>query len=200
MTERGEAFLTKLRAYCETLDGGLIERESQIPDDYIVGFAELGTFGMKIPLEYGGLGLSMAYYGRALMIAGSVHPSIGTLLSAHQSIGVPEPVKMFGTKEQKAEFLPRCAKGAVSAFLLTESDVGSDPARLGTTATPTEDGDAVPARRRQALDHQRRDRRAAGRDGGGAQARGQPRRHHGVRGRGRLARHHRREPQRRSWV
>jgi alkylation response protein AidB-like acyl-CoA dehydrogenase len=141
MTDRGEAFLAKLGAYCETLDGGRIERESQIPDDYILGFAELGTFGMKIPLEYGGLGLSMAYYGRALMIAGSVHPSIGTLLSAHQSIGVPEPVKMFGTKEQKAEFLPRCAEGAISAFLLTESDVGSDPARLGTTATPTDDGE-----------------------------------------------------------
>ena len=139
---RGDEFLTRLRAYCETLDGGLIEREAMIPDDYVKGFAELGCFGMKIPLEYGGLGLSMAYYGRALMLAGSVHPSIGTLLSAHQSIGVPEPVKMFGTKEQKAAFLPRCAQGAVSAFLLTEFDVGSDPARLATTATPTDDGDA----------------------------------------------------------
>jgi alkylation response protein AidB-like acyl-CoA dehydrogenase len=139
---RGEEFLDRLRAYCDTLDGGVIEREAMIPDDYIKGFAELGCFGMKIPLEYGGLGLSMAYYGRALMLAGSVHPSIGTLLSAHQSIGVPEPVKMFGTKEQKAAFLPRCADGAVSAFLLTEFDVGSDPARLATTATPTDDGEA----------------------------------------------------------
>lgn len=139
---RGDAFLERLRAYCETLDGGRVERESQVPDEYIAGLAELGVFGMKIPVEYGGLGLSMAYYGKALMIIGSVHPSIGTLLSAHQSIGVPEPVKMFGTKEQKAEFLPRCAQGAVSAFLLTEFDVGSDPARLGTTATPTDDGEA----------------------------------------------------------
>jgi alkylation response protein AidB-like acyl-CoA dehydrogenase len=139
---RGEQFLERLRAYCDTLDGSVIEREAMIPDDYVKGFAELGCFGMKIPLEYGGLGLSMAYYGRALMLAGSVHPSIGTLLSAHQSIGVPEPVKMFGTKEQKAAFLPRCAEGAVSAFLLTEFDVGSDPARLGTTATPTDDGEA----------------------------------------------------------
>jgi alkylation response protein AidB-like acyl-CoA dehydrogenase len=139
---RGEEFLARLRAYCDTLDGSLIEREAMIPDDYVKGFAELGCFGMKIPLEYGGLGLSMAYYGRALMLVGSVHPSIGTLLSAHQSIGVPEPVKMFGTKEQKAAFLPRCAEGAVSAFLLTEFDVGSDPARLGTTATPTDDDDA----------------------------------------------------------
>jgi alkylation response protein AidB-like acyl-CoA dehydrogenase len=139
---RGEEFLERLRAYCATLDGSVVERDAMIPDEYVKGFAELGCFGMKIPLEYGGLGLSTAYYGRALMLAGSVHPSIGTLLSAHQSIGVPEPVKLFGTPEQKAAFLPRCAEGAVSAFLLTEFDVGSDPARLGTTATPTDDGEA----------------------------------------------------------
>ncbi|HZC26551.1 MAG TPA: acyl-CoA dehydrogenase family protein, partial [Actinopolymorphaceae bacterium] len=137
---KGRAFLERLRAYCETLDGQVIERESRIPDEYAKGFAALGTFGMKIPEEYGGLGLSMADYGRGLMLAGSVHPSIGALLSAHQSIGVPEPVKMFGTEEQKQEFLPRCARGAISAFLLTEPDVGSDPARLSMTATPTGDG------------------------------------------------------------
>jgi alkylation response protein AidB-like acyl-CoA dehydrogenase len=139
---RGKEFLAKLRAYCETLDGGVIERESKIPDDYIKGFAELGVFGMKIPLEYGGLALSMSYYGKALMLLGSVHPSIGTLASAHQSIGVPEPVKMFGTLGQKQAFLPRCAEGAITAFLLTEPDVGSDPARLASTAIPTEDGSA----------------------------------------------------------
>jgi alkylation response protein AidB-like acyl-CoA dehydrogenase len=139
---RGEEFLAKLRAYCETLDGGVIERESKIPDDYIKAFAELGVFGMKIPREYGGLALSMSYYGKALMLLGSVHPSIGTLASAHQSIGVPEPVKMFGTPEQKEALLPRCAEGAITAFLLTEPDVGSDPARLASTATPTEDGSA----------------------------------------------------------
>ena len=138
----GEEFLSRLEAYCRGLDGGLIEREARIPDDYIVGFADLGVFGMKIPKEYDGLGLSMLHYGRALMLVGSVHPSIGALVSAHQSIGVPEPVKMFGTEEQKREFLPRCAAGAVTAFLLTEPDVGSDPARLGSTATLTEDGSA----------------------------------------------------------
>ncbi|MGH3425272.1 MAG: acyl-CoA dehydrogenase family protein [Nocardioidaceae bacterium] len=140
--ERGDAFLKQLHAYCETLDGLRIERESKIPDDYIEGFSRLGVFGMKIPEEYGGLGLSMSHYGKALMLVGSVHPSIGALVSAHQSIGVPEPVKMFGTDAQKREFLPRCAEGAITAFLLTEPDVGSDPARLGSTATPTEDGSA----------------------------------------------------------
>jgi alkylation response protein AidB-like acyl-CoA dehydrogenase len=140
--DRGEKFLAELRAYCETLDGGRIERESLIPDDYIAGLNELGAFGMKIPSEYGGLALSTTYYSKALALTSSVHPSIGTLLSAHQSIGVPEPVKMFGNEQQKAEFLPRCARGAISAFLLTEPDVGSDPARMGATATPTEDGSA----------------------------------------------------------
>ncbi|WP_020390765.1 acyl-CoA dehydrogenase family protein [Kribbella catacumbae] len=139
---RGEEFLGRLAEYCATLDGLLIEREARVPDEYLRGFAELGVFGLKIPLEYGGLGLSMAYYGRALMLIGSVHPTLGALVSAHQSIGVPEPVKQFGTDEQKQQFLPRCAAGAVTAFLLTEPDVGSDPARMASTATPTEDGEA----------------------------------------------------------
>ena len=107
----------------------------------MAGLAELGTFGIKIPREYGGLGLGQVHYNRALMLLGSVSASIGALISAHQSIGVPEPVKQFGTEEQKRAFLPRCAAGAISAFLLTEPDVGSDPARLHATATPTEDGD-----------------------------------------------------------
>jgi alkylation response protein AidB-like acyl-CoA dehydrogenase len=140
--ERGEKFIADLRAYCETLDGARIEREDRVPDDYIAGFNNLGAFGMKIPRSYGGLELSTAYYSQALALASSVHPSIGTLLSAHQSIGVPEPVKMFGNEQQKAKFLPRCAQGAISAFLLTEPDVGSDPARLAATATPTDDGSA----------------------------------------------------------
>ena len=139
---RGDGFLARLTVYCETLDGGRIEREDRIPDEYIAGLTDLGVFGMKIPREYGGLGLPLVYYGRALMLVGSVHPSVGALVSAHQSIGVPEPVRMFGTEEQKREFLPRCASGAISAFLLTEPDVGSDPARMGSTATLTEDGSA----------------------------------------------------------
>ena len=140
-TVRGEAFLTALGEGCRSMDGRRIERDARIPDEYVATMAGLGVFGMKIPREYGGLGLSMYYYARALMLLGSVHPSIGALVSAHQSIGVPEPVKMFGSDQQKQEFLPRCAAGAISAFLLTEPDVGSDPARLGTTATPVEDGD-----------------------------------------------------------
>ena len=138
---KGEEFLKKLRAFCEaSVDGPLIEQEAWIPDKVVHGFKELGAFGMKISPEYGGLGLSHLSYNRALMIVSSVSPAVGALLSAHQSIGVPQPLALFGTEEQKQRFLPRCARGEISAFLLTEPDVGSDPARLGTTAVPSEDG------------------------------------------------------------
>ncbi len=140
--ERGNAFLEQLRTVCAWLDGGRIEREDRIPDDYIAALTDIGAFGMKIPRKYGGLGLSVTAYAKALMLVGSVHPSLTALLSAHQSIGVPEPVKVFGTAEQKERFLPRCANGAITAFLLTEPDVGSDPARMGSTATPVDDGSA----------------------------------------------------------
>jgi hypothetical protein len=139
---RGDAFLAELTACCATLDGSRIEREDLVPDEYMKDLTTLGAFGIKIPQEYGGLGLPLVCYGRALMLLSTVHPSLGALISAHQSIGVPEPVRMFGTEEQKREFLPRCAAGAISAFLLTEPDVGSDPARMGATATPTDDGSA----------------------------------------------------------
>ncbi|MFI6208745.1 acyl-CoA dehydrogenase family protein [Streptomyces sp. NPDC051041] len=138
--QRGEEFLAKLRDFCETkVDGAAIEREARIPDEVINGLKELGALGMKIDTRYGGLGLTQVYYNRALALAGSASPAIGALLSAHQSIGVPQPLKLFGTREQKETFLPRCARTDISAFLLTEPDVGSDPARLATTAVP--DGD-----------------------------------------------------------
>jgi alkylation response protein AidB-like acyl-CoA dehydrogenase len=135
-------FLAKLREFLDTVDGSVIEHDAQIPDEYVKGLAELGCFGMKIPSEYGGLGLTQVAYNRALMLVSSVHASLGALLSAHQSIGVPEPLKLAGTDEQKQKFLPRCAAGAISAFLLTEPDVGSDPARLASTATPVDGGAA----------------------------------------------------------
>lgn len=134
---RGEAFLARLREFCETsVDGARIEREAKIPDETVRGLKELGALGMKIDPKYGGLGLTQVYYNKALALVGSVSPAIGALLSAHQSIGVPQPLKMFGTQEQKDAYLPRCATTAISAFLLTEPDVGSDPARLATTAVP----------------------------------------------------------------
>lgn len=139
----GEQFLSRLTSVLATMEGQRIEKESLIPDEYLRDLASVGVFGIKIPKGFGGLGLSLTYYGRALMLLSSVHPSIGALVSAHQSIGVPEPVRMFGTPEQKREYLPRCASGAVSAFLLTEPDVGSDPARMNATATYTDDDDGT---------------------------------------------------------
>ncbi|WP_353813580.1 acyl-CoA dehydrogenase family protein [Agromyces sp. SYSU T00266] len=138
--DRGETFLADLDAFLRTVDGAEIERDARIPDAVFQGLADLGAFGMKIPVEYGGLGLGQSYYNHALTMIGSVNASIGALLSAHQSVGVPEPLMLAGTEEQKRRWLPRCAAGAVSAFLLTEPEVGSDPARLRATAVPSEDG------------------------------------------------------------
>ncbi|MEU5032075.1 acyl-CoA dehydrogenase family protein [Streptomyces milbemycinicus] len=137
---RGEKFLEKLREFCETaIDAARIEREAKIPDETIEGLKELGALGMKIDPKYGGAGLTQVYYNKALALVSSVSPAIGALLSAHQSIGVPQPLKLFGTQEQKDTYLPRCARTDISAFLLTEPDVGSDPARLATTAVPEGD-------------------------------------------------------------
>ncbi|MFR9674616.1 acyl-CoA dehydrogenase family protein [Streptomyces sp. TR02-1] len=140
VVQRGEDYLAKLRTFCESsIDGALIERESRIPDEVVNGLKDLGALGMKISTEYGGMGLSQVYYNKALALVSSASPAVGALLSAHQSIGVPQPLKLFGTQAQRDVFLPRCATTDISAFLLTEPDVGSDPARLATTAVP--DGD-----------------------------------------------------------
>ncbi len=139
--EKGERFLASLREFLQKeVDPLEIERESKIPDHVMKGLQTLGAFGMKVPEEYGGLGLSQIYYNRALAISGVWHASISTLLSAHQSIGLAQPLLLFGSEEQKREWLPKVSTDHVSAFLLTEPDVGSDPARLSTKATPTEDG------------------------------------------------------------
>jgi alkylation response protein AidB-like acyl-CoA dehydrogenase len=138
---RGEKFLAELRQFLTLeVDPEQIERDARIPDAVVAGLKDLGALGMKIDEKYGGLGLSQVYYNRALALAGSWHSALSTLLSAHQSIGVPEPLRLFGTEAQKQAYLPRVARTDVSAFLLTELDVGSDPARMSTTARPTADG------------------------------------------------------------
>ncbi|MEK6229940.1 MAG: acyl-CoA dehydrogenase family protein [Actinomycetota bacterium] len=139
--EKGEAFLSRLRDFLQNeVDPAQIERDARIPEHVIEGLKEIGAFGMKVPEQYGGMGLSQVYYNRALMLVGGWHAALSTLLSAHQSIGLAEPLLLFGSEEQKQEWLPKVSRTHVSAFLLTEPDVGSDPARLATTATPTDDG------------------------------------------------------------
>ena len=141
--KRTEAYLDRLRPFLENeVDPDEIDRTSELPEDVLQGLKDLGAFGMKIPEEYGGIGLSQVGYGRAIQLVTSRDASLTALLSAHQSIGVPQPVKLFGTPEQKKKYLPRIAAGAVSAFALTEPAVGSDPAAMTTTAEPTEDGEA----------------------------------------------------------
>jgi len=137
---RADAFLAKLRAFLERVDSDMIDRTGDIPEEYVQELREMGAFGIKIPLEYGGVGLSYANYTRAIAMVTSKDGSLAALLSAHQSIGLPQPLKLFGTAEQKQRYFPRLAKGAISAFALTEVDAGSDPANLRTSATPSEDG------------------------------------------------------------
>jgi alkylation response protein AidB-like acyl-CoA dehydrogenase len=134
-----ERFKTFLRDHVRPSE---IDATGEYPPEVIDGLRRLGAFGMKIPTEYGGLGLNQVEYGRIMELLGSYDGNISALLSAHQSIGVPQPVKIFGTPDQKQRFLPRCAAGAISAFALTEEEVGSDPANLATTAVLTPEGDA----------------------------------------------------------
>ena len=137
---RAAPFLAKLRDFLERVDSDMIDRTGEIPESYVQELREMGAFGIKIPEEYGGLGLSYASYTRAMAMVTSKDGSLTALLSASQSIGLPQPLKLFGTAEQKRRFFPRLAKGAISAFALTEMDAGSDPANLRTSATPSEDG------------------------------------------------------------
>ncbi len=139
----GDVFIAQLQQFLkENVDPDEIDRTGEIPPKVIQGLAALGCFGMKIPKQYGGLGLSQTNYNRVVSLIGSYCGSTTVWLSAHQSIGAPQPLMLFGTEEQKRTFLPRLAKGTVSAFALTETGVGSDPANMLTTAVPTEDGSA----------------------------------------------------------
>jgi alkylation response protein AidB-like acyl-CoA dehydrogenase len=139
----GEGFLAELRAYLEaSVDADEIDRTGEIPQKNIDDLFAMGAFAIKIPKQYGGLGLSQVNYGRAAMLLGSWDANLTALVSAHQSIGVPQPLLLFGTEEQKQKYLPRVARHEISAFALTESHAGSDPATMSLHAEPTPDGSA----------------------------------------------------------
>jgi alkylation response protein AidB-like acyl-CoA dehydrogenase len=137
------AFYDKLKMFLEeNVNPAAIDKSGEYPPKVVEGLKKLGAFGMKIPREYGGLGFTQTEYDTAMKLLGATDGNVTALLSAHQSIGVPQPIKIFGTPEQKKNFLPRCAAGAISAFALTEPEVGSDPSALKTTAELTPEKDA----------------------------------------------------------
>lgn len=123
------------------IDADKIDEEGEIPTDVLKALAKLKAFALKVPSKYGGRELSQTGYSKGAEVTGKYCGNIAALLSAHQSIGVPQPLLMYGTDEQKEKYLPQFANGAISAFALTEHDVGSDPGKLTTTAEPSEDGE-----------------------------------------------------------
>jgi hypothetical protein len=137
----GDAYIEKLREVLEKhVDPEAVDRNDEVPKAALDALKEIGCFGLKIPKEYGGLGFSQINYNRVLGYMSTYCASTSVYVSSHLSIGVPQPLKLFGTEDQRKKFMPRLARGAISAFALTEPAVGSDPAKMSTTATPSEDG------------------------------------------------------------
>ena len=137
----GDEYCAKVEAWCQKeIDGEEIDRTETIPAHVWRGMKELNLLAIKIPKEYGGLGFSQQNYMRILSVIARYCGAVAATLSAHQSIGVPQPIKLAGTKEQKEKWLPKFAEGWVSAFGLTEESAGSDPATMKTTATEQDDG------------------------------------------------------------
>src|SRR6266496_3011548 len=133
-----KAFYEAFRAFLrDEVDSAEIDRTGEYPAAVVDRLRKMGAFGMKIPHKYGGLGFTNVEYSRIMTLLGSADGNLCALISAHQSIGVPQPLKLFGSDELKKKYLPRIAKGAISAFALTEANVGSDPARLATSAQKT---------------------------------------------------------------
>src|SRR5207248_2973160 len=122
-----------VREFCERqVDPAKIDRESRIPDEVIQGMKDLGLFGMSIPQEYGGIGLSTTSYARVMQEMGGIDASLTVTLGAHQSIGL-KGILLFGTEAQRRKYLPRLATGEwVAAFALTEPGAGSDAASIKT--------------------------------------------------------------------
>ena len=143
--EKGERFLTILGEFLRSeVDPQAIERERKISDDVIDGFKELGALGMKMPEEYGGLGLTQVYYNRAMMLVGLWHSAL-----SRAAVGAPvdrscrSRCSCSAPTSRSANSCPRSPLRTVGAFLLTEPGVGSDPARLRTTAIPDRRGAAT---------------------------------------------------------
>lgn len=137
----GDDVIEPLMAYlAKHLDPEEVDATREIPKEVIAEMGRMGIFALKVPKKYNGLGFSQTNYNRLVMRVASYCGATAVLISAHQSIGVPQPVKLYGTEEQKQRILPMFRQGKISAFALTELDVGSDPARMTAEAKLSEDG------------------------------------------------------------
>src|SRR5271168_959665 len=116
------------------------DRAAEQPAEFVQGLRDLGLFGLIIPEEHGGLGLSNAGYARVLSQSSTHDSSVSLTIGAHSSIGM-KGLLLFGTAEQKARYLPKLASGElIAAFCLTESGAGSDAASIRTQAIKNADG------------------------------------------------------------
>ena len=134
-----DQLLARLDEYLRTEHPAIaIDQEQEIPRWVVDRLFEIGVLGMTIPKEHGGLGLGITSYNHVLERIGMYCGSTAVLVSAHQSIGC-KAVMLFGTPEQKAKWLPRLAKDWLSAFCLSEPNVGCDAG--GQETNFTKDGD-----------------------------------------------------------
>jgi alkylation response protein AidB-like acyl-CoA dehydrogenase len=134
VSPKASNFLEELKPILFSLDPDRVDHEGELPESVLKSLAQIGALGIKIPQSYGGKEFSQYEYQKVATLCGSVDASLTVLLSAAQSIGVPEPLRLFGTPEQKLKYLPRLASGEISGFALTERHVGCDISKVETYA------------------------------------------------------------------
>lgn len=145
VSDEYKAFYQQMKDFLTNeVDSDLIDREGEYPEKVLARLREMRAFALKIDKKYGGHGFTQAEYNEIMKLVATKDANLVALISAHQSIGVPQPLILFGTEEQKEKYLRRIAEqGQITAFALTEAHVGSDPANLQTTVVEDENGDYI---------------------------------------------------------
>ena len=124
----------------DNFDAGQADTEAKYPDGTLETLGEMGIFGLIIPEEYGGLGLSQTAYARIFETIAAIDGSLPVTLGGHSSIGM-KGLLLYGTEEQKKKYLPDLATGKkLASFALTEPGSGSDAASIQTRAVRQDDG------------------------------------------------------------